>query len=208
MSRIPDFLASLEKMKEIHIKKNEDYATESNPFSNFDVSEFISSLFRSERDKAFAVLVGTKIGRLSSLLNSSRSPNNESIEDTFIDIANYFLLWKADFVRRKGLLRETFGPGQVTKPFTYFVPNEKGYWNEVNGLEKGEYRTNTDGNVIGYLDFLGNYHDFRLPLKVHEGEDPNDVIMKYLIAQFPAQLSNELKRNQSNQQTQNPKSKP
>jgi len=100
MSRIPDFLESLEKMKNVHIKKNEDYASPNNPFSNFDVSEYGLSLFNNPRDGAFVWPIFTKLARLATLLNSSKTPNNESIEDTFIDIANYVLLWKADFIQR------------------------------------------------------------------------------------------------------------
>lgn len=100
VSRIPEFLEALKKMEDIHVKKNEDYATESDPLSNFTHSSYLGSLFNKDRDKAFAILIGTKLGRLSSLLNSSNTPNNESIEDTLIDCANYMLLWRADFMRR------------------------------------------------------------------------------------------------------------
>jgi len=100
MTRIPEFLNALEKMKEIHIKKNEDYANEQNPFSNFDESEHFLEMFPNPRDGAFAWPIGTKISRLSNLLNSGKTANHESIEDTFIDIANYLLLWRADYLRR------------------------------------------------------------------------------------------------------------
>lgn len=100
-SRIPDFLLSLEKMKEVHIKKNQDYASDDNPFSNFDASEYGLRMFHNPRDGAFAWPIFTKLARLSTLLNSGNEPNNESIEDSFIDIANYILLWKADYARRK-----------------------------------------------------------------------------------------------------------
>lgn len=100
MSRIPDFIESLKRMEDIHIKKNEDYASNNNPFSNFDVSEYGLTLFKNPRDGAFAWPIFTKLARLAVLLNNNRIPNNESIEDSFIDIANYVLLWKADYVRR------------------------------------------------------------------------------------------------------------
>ena len=100
MSRIPEFIEALEKMRKVHEKKNEDYAEESNPFSNFDCSEYGLKLFSNPRDGSFAWPIFTKLARLSVLLNSSKSPNHESIEDTFIDIANYLLLWRADFMRR------------------------------------------------------------------------------------------------------------
>ncbi len=105
MSRIPDFLKSLEQMKELHLKKNADYASEANPFDNFDVSEYLISKFKYDRDKVFVWPIATKLARLGNLLSSDNPPNNESIEDSFIDIANYILLWKADFLnRRPGLI--------------------------------------------------------------------------------------------------------
>src|SRR5262245_45773582 len=97
MSRIPDFISSLDKMRIIHEKKNEDYAPNDNPFNNFDVAEFGIRLFSNPRDQVFVVPIFTKLARLANLLSSSKLPNNESIEDSFIDIANYILLWKADY---------------------------------------------------------------------------------------------------------------
>ena len=113
MSRIPEFLEALEKMKEVHIKKNEDYASDSNPFSNFDCSEYGLSLFKNPRDGAFAWPIFTKLARLSTLLNSNKEPNNESVEDSFIDIANYVLLWRADFIRRKKYQHQMLVPEAV-----------------------------------------------------------------------------------------------
>ena len=100
-SRIPDFLKSLDRMREVHIKKTQDYANPTNPFSNFDVSEYLISVFDRDRDKVFVWPIATKLARLATLLNSGDIPNNESIDDSFIDAANYILLWKADYVRRK-----------------------------------------------------------------------------------------------------------
>lgn len=101
MTRIPEFMEALKKMEEIHVKKNEDYSSDSNPFSNFDCSEYGLRLFPSPRDGSFAWPIFTKLARLSNLLGSGKLPNNESIEDTFIDIANYILLWRADYLRRQ-----------------------------------------------------------------------------------------------------------
>lgn len=100
MPRIPEFIATLDKMRELHEKKNTDYATNDNPFSNFDVSEYGLSLFNSQRDKTFAWPIFTKLARLATLLNSNAIPNNESIEDSFDDIAVYIILWKCDLLRR------------------------------------------------------------------------------------------------------------
>lgn len=104
--RIPSFLEGLEKMATIHASKNEDYASRDNPFSNFDVSEYGLRLFRNPRDGAFVWPIFTKLARLSTLLNSEKEPNHESIEDTMIDIANYLLLWRSDMIRRREEIAE------------------------------------------------------------------------------------------------------
>lgn len=90
----------INKCKEIHDKKSADYASEANPFSNFERAAQISSWFQSDNDKVFAILVGVKLARLAELL-SGKEPKNESIEDSFLDLSNYCLLWGASFLERK-----------------------------------------------------------------------------------------------------------
>lgn len=75
--------------------KGDDYTEnrDKDQYQNFDRSNLIASWFKNDVDKSFAVLIGTKLARLASLLSSDKVPNNESILDTFIDGANYFALW-------------------------------------------------------------------------------------------------------------------
>lgn len=101
MARIPEFSKTLKDMEKVHIKKNEDYATDSNPFFNFDIVEKMMSIFDNDRDKVFAHFVANKYSRLATLLNSDKPPNNESIEDSLVDLANYTILWKCDLAKRK-----------------------------------------------------------------------------------------------------------
>jgi len=101
MAPVPEFLQALERMRKVHESKSQDYAAEDNPLSNFDVSEYGLKMFPNPRDGSFVWPIFTKLARLSTLLNKTTGPNNESIEDSFIDIANYILLWRADFLRRK-----------------------------------------------------------------------------------------------------------
>jgi hypothetical protein len=101
MPIVKELIASLEKIAELHKRKNDDYATDSNPFSNFDVSTYGLELFKNARDQSFVWPIFTKLARLSTLLNSGNAPNNESMEDSFLDIATYVLLWKADYERRR-----------------------------------------------------------------------------------------------------------
>ena len=100
-SRIPEFNETLDHMRELQAKKNRDYASDDNPFFNFDFTEFIISKFSNERDKVFVWPIANKLGRLANLLSQGITPNHESVEDSLEDIAVYVLLWKADLSRRK-----------------------------------------------------------------------------------------------------------
>lgn len=84
----------LEKGKQIIESKGHDYTKDpkANQFENFEKSGLIGSWFDDPVDRAFAVLIGTKLARLATLLNG-KSPKNESIEDTFLDMMNYAALW-------------------------------------------------------------------------------------------------------------------
>ena len=66
--RIPQLITLLESVKSIHIKKNQDYATESNPYSNFEFAARLSEDFKDPVDKVFVTLIGVKLARLSVLL--------------------------------------------------------------------------------------------------------------------------------------------
>lgn len=90
----------LNRSKEIHLRKREDYASDptANPFENFDRSSIIAGWFPIEYC-SFAVLIGTKLARLGSLLVRGKSPVNESIDDSFLDLVTYCALfygyWKS-----------------------------------------------------------------------------------------------------------------
>lgn len=95
--RIPEFQAILTNMQKIHEVKNHDYASDDNSFSNFEFSAFIGSAFQDVHI-SFAVLIGTKLARLAELLNG-KTPKNESIADTFTDLAVYAVLWQCYWLR-------------------------------------------------------------------------------------------------------------
>lgn len=77
------------------MKKRADYTTnpEFDAHENFKRSSEIASWFSNKNDKSYAILIGTKLARLGSLLSSDRKPNNESVDDTFEDLINYCALW-------------------------------------------------------------------------------------------------------------------
>lgn len=107
-SRIPQFSELLNKMRAIHIKKNQDYATEENPYSNFEFAGILAMKFKNPVDISFASLIGVKLARLQVLLGSNRGPNNESIDDTFLDLCTYCALWAVsrDYYKDKSFMDE------------------------------------------------------------------------------------------------------
>lgn len=93
MPGIPEVMDLLDKIQAIHRKKNEDYSEAGEPFQNFERSAFLAEWFDGSVDKAFVVLIGTKMARLATLLNSGKEPNNESVADSFLDLTAYCALW-------------------------------------------------------------------------------------------------------------------
>ena len=91
--RNPKFTALLQSMAAIHEKKNEDYASAGDPYSNFKEAGAVAEGFTDPVDKAFAVLIGVKLARLRELKGKGKTPNNESIADTYLDLSTYAALW-------------------------------------------------------------------------------------------------------------------
>lgn len=85
----PDFQTLLEKITEIHNKKSNDYAEDSDYYSNFKFAAFVADV---TVDQVFRVMLGIKLARLKEL-KKGKTPNFESIEDTIIDLANYACIY-------------------------------------------------------------------------------------------------------------------
>lgn len=85
----------LDKGKSLLNKKAQDYTenSELDRYQNFQRSAELISWFRYDQDRAYVALIGTKLARLAALLNTHKEPNNESIEDSFVDLVNYCALW-------------------------------------------------------------------------------------------------------------------
>jgi hypothetical protein len=97
MMAIPEVMTIINNIKIIHEKKNKDYSAQNKPFENFERSAELMSWFNNDRDKAYISLIGTKLARLATLLNSENSPQNEPIEDSFLDFCTYAILWAASY---------------------------------------------------------------------------------------------------------------
>lgn len=69
-------------------KKGNDYAN-SDRLSNFKLAGAIAG---GTAEVNCLNMIATKVARLGVLLNSTGTPNNESIEDSILDLANYAVL--------------------------------------------------------------------------------------------------------------------
>jgi hypothetical protein len=88
----PKFSALLKRMELIHDKKNSDYADGIDPYSNFTYAAKVSEIFTNPIDRVFAVLIGIKLARIAEL-GKGKDPRNESLDDSFLDIATYTAIW-------------------------------------------------------------------------------------------------------------------
>lgn len=95
-----EFISILDKSKEIHDRKNQDYTSGTNVDENFERVAELTNWFNNSIDKSFASFIAVKLARLASLLNKSNAPNFESIDDTFVDLVTYAGLWGGNVVRR------------------------------------------------------------------------------------------------------------
>lgn len=82
------FLEITEQMKSIMFSKGNDYANKDR-LSNFKLAGNISGL---TPELNCLSLIATKVARLGVLLNNESKPNNESIQDSLLDLANYTVL--------------------------------------------------------------------------------------------------------------------
>ena len=85
----------LEEIKALHARKKADYAQGGNPYSNFERAGEIASWFQDPVDRTFATLIGVKLARIAELTIPGRKPNNESLDDSFVDLTNYCAIWTA-----------------------------------------------------------------------------------------------------------------
>jgi hypothetical protein len=100
----------LEGNKKILLSKRHDY-TSGDIWENFHRSAAIAEWFGIDRDKAYVILIGTKLARLATLLSNDKYPLNESIEDSFRDLTNYCALWATDVIT--GRMLDTSRLGEV-----------------------------------------------------------------------------------------------
>ena len=87
------FLDLLGKAANLHEKKSHDYASEEEPYGNYQFAGMLSKLFENPDDSGFVGRMGEKLYRLANLENSGKAPLNETIEDTEMDLIVIIVLW-------------------------------------------------------------------------------------------------------------------
>ena len=76
------------EMEKVLFSKGDDYAN-TDRLSNFKLAGAITG---GDARTNCLNMIATKVARLGVLINSSNNPNNESIEDSVLDLANYSVL--------------------------------------------------------------------------------------------------------------------
>lgn len=87
----------LQRGMELLDAKGHDYAGDDSAFINFTLTGIILDWAVSrglqQEDLAFVSFIATKLARLIELRGSGKTPKNETIQDTCMDLANYAALW-------------------------------------------------------------------------------------------------------------------
>lgn len=79
------------QMEAVMLKKGNDYAGDADRLKNFKVAGAICGI---SPELQCLSLIATKVARLGTLLSASTKPDNESIDDSVLDLANYTVLLK------------------------------------------------------------------------------------------------------------------
>ena len=110
MADNPYFEKLLAEMSALHAKKNHDYASDADPFSNF---RFAAQQAGVDPHTVLEVLIGVKTARLRELTGSGKVPNNESERDTRLDRAMYAAIDVALYDQEREQARLAALPAEV-----------------------------------------------------------------------------------------------
>lgn len=86
------------KRRSILQKKGHDYANEDR-LSNFKTAGAIINL---SPEMVCLSLIATKVARLGTLISEQKEPNNESIQDSILDLSNYSDLLNCILIEKSG----------------------------------------------------------------------------------------------------------
>ena len=100
-------LVILNEAVETITSKAHDYAADDDVFANF---KLVAQLANVPVMTVFDVLIGTKRARIFELESSGKTPENESLYDSYLDLINYIVL-KLGFMKTHGV---EWTPGDET----------------------------------------------------------------------------------------------
>lgn len=83
------FDSRIKEMRSMIFRKAADYANDNDQLSNFKLAGEIAGM---TAEMNCLSLIATKVARLGALLNSPTEPNNESVDDSLLDLGNYSVL--------------------------------------------------------------------------------------------------------------------
>ncbi len=141
----PRFYEILDKMAALHSSKAHDYATDEDPLTNFRMVG--EATFRKPWQVAWQ-FIATKFFRLVNLLGGTKAPANESIDDSFMDMAVYCILAiimrEEEDAGKDKAWSSVFG-GDISGPVT--MPSEAriNLRPDARGMTKKEKRDFIDG---------------------------------------------------------------
>lgn len=170
------------RMKEICLKKGDDYANDDR-LSNF---KKVGAMVNQGAQMPILVLMATKVARLSELLTGNKVPNNESIEDSFLDLANYAALgYMLHKEKKEEALAELAAQAQELRLGYSEDPELEKRLKEIadidkNSVPKAVGRTNKDPYYVYFFDQQGdNFRISRVPdwILAPDSSVPEDTAM-------------------------------
>ena len=130
MKRISDLQHILSELEQTMVRKHKDYGP-------MNIAGAPGGPMNGLRVRMY-----DKLARLNNLVDSGDTPNYESIEDTFLDLANYAII---------GLLVQ------------------RGQW---EGLPDSHDKTKARSDIKRPADTISEQHRSRISYKIHQGIQP------------------------------------
>ncbi len=97
-SFIQDTQALLNRCIELLKSKSNDYAEGGDAFLNFKTAAQVAGI---SPEQTLLTLLGMKLSRLTQLVGKGKKAQNESVEDTMLDVINYVILLRGMMKERE-----------------------------------------------------------------------------------------------------------
>lgn len=97
-SFVQDTQALLNRCIELLKSKSNDYAEGGDAFLNFKTAAQIAGI---SPEQTLLTLLGMKLSRLTQLIGKGKKAQNESVEDTMLDVINYIILLRGMMKERE-----------------------------------------------------------------------------------------------------------